>query len=127
MKRIIFLATIIISIFVINNLVHSIYNLWTKQDLLVKTQKDLEGRKKENKELKDQLSVAQSEQFVEKEARNKLFLVKEGESRVILDKNALKASESAKSQEKDQLPNWQKWWELFFTSTPGLRNGWRRE
>ncbi|MFH1832899.1 MAG: septum formation initiator family protein [Candidatus Levyibacteriota bacterium] len=118
MKRALFFAAIVISILVINNLAHSIYGLWSKQELLVNTQKDLESKKKENKELKDQLSVAQSEQFVEKEARDKLFLVKVGESGVILDKKLLEASESADSQSQPQSPNWKKWWELFFTSAP---------
>lgn len=116
MKRVLFLAAIVISVLVINNLAHSIYNLWSKQDLLAKTQKDLETKKKENKELKDQLSVAQSEQFVEKEARDKLFLVKQGESSVILDKKLLEASQSASGQSQNNAPNWKKWWELFFGS-----------
>lgn len=114
MKRALFLITIIASFFVINNLVRSIYTLWGKQDLMVKAKKDLEDRKKENEELKKRLAVVQSEQFIEEEARNKLFMVKPGESRVIIPDELLKASESAKNKKEDQKPNWQKWWELFF-------------
>lgn len=115
MKRIIFFASLIASIFIINNLVSSIYTLWNKQDLLVKAQKDLEKKKTENAELKKRVSKAQSQQFIEEEARNKLFLVKPGESRVMIPQELL-GSESAKAKIEDTRSNWQKWWELFFHS-----------
>lgn len=114
MKKILFISTIIASIFIINNLVRSIYTLWNKQDLLVKAEKNLEVKKKENEELKKQLVVVKSPDFVEKEARNKLFMVKPGESQIVIPEDLLKASESAKQRVQDLRPNWKKWWDLFF-------------
>lgn len=114
MKRIIFLASLIASLFVLNSLVRSTSSLWQKQEFLVKAQKELERKKAENEELKKRLSQVQSQEFIEKEARNKLFLVRPGESQVLIPEDLLKASESAKGKSKDQKPNWQKWWELFF-------------
>lgn len=114
MKRIIFLASLIASLFILNSLVRSISSLWSKQELLVKAQKQLENKKRENEQLGKRLSQVQSQEFIEKEVRNRLFLVKPGESLVLIPEELLKASESAKGKAKDQKPNWQKWWELFF-------------
>ncbi len=43
MKKIVFFVITISSLFIINNLVHSIYNLWQKQDLMVKAKTELEA------------------------------------------------------------------------------------
>ena len=91
----------------------SIYDLWRKQDLLVRSKIELEKQKEENQRLKSQLSTVRKEDFVEKEARNKLFLVKPGEQEVIIPKELLDASKSAKPK-RDNTPNWKKWWDLFF-------------
>ncbi|MDP3988586.1 MAG: septum formation initiator family protein [Candidatus Levybacteria bacterium] len=114
MKKIIFIVSVVVSIFIINNLVQSIYGLWNKQDLLVKAQKDLENQKKENEKMKKQITVVYSQEFVEKEARDKLFMVKKGESQVIIQEDLLKASSSARDKKEDNLPNWRKWLNLFF-------------
>ncbi len=116
MKRIIFFSIIIASLFIINTLVHSITTLWQKHDLLVNSQRELERQKKENQYLTQQLSIAQSPEFVEQTARNKLFLVKPGEKRVLINEALLKtASDSAKASAKgENKPNFQQWLELFF-------------
>lgn len=59
--------------------------------------------------------IVEDEGFVEQEARNKLFLQKPGESRVIVDKRLIEAILGKKTAVKEeQKPSWQKWWELFF-------------
>lgn len=112
MKKILFISAIVASVFIINSLVRSIYDLWGKQDLITKAQKELEKEKMANRDYKYKLSKAQSSQFVEEEARNKLFLVKPGEEQVILPQDLLSSSNSAKT--KDTRPNFRKWWDLFF-------------
>lgn len=114
MRKPLFLLILIGSIFIINNLIHSIYNLWQKRDLLTSAQKQLEEEKKENWDLKNKLSQVQSLEFVEKEARNRLFMVKPGENQVIISKDMLKASESGKIKHPENKANWEKWLELFF-------------
>lgn len=113
MKKIIFFLVIIISLFIINNLVRSIWDLWQKQTLISNAQKQLEGQKAENKRLKDKLSEVSRPEFIEEEARNKLFMAKPGELQVLISKDLLQASESGK-EKPDQSPNWRKWWNLFF-------------
>ena len=112
MKKILFIIAVVASTFIINNLVRSIYDLWGKRDLIVQAQKELEKEKMENRDLRSKLSKAQSSQFIEEEARNKLFLVKPGEEQVILPQDLLSSTESAKK--KDTRPNFRKWWDLFF-------------
>jgi cell division protein FtsB len=109
-KKILFFLAIATCLVVINGLVRSIYDLWHKQDLVVKAQKNLEEERKENKRLKSQLKYVASNQFIEEEARNKLFMVKPGESGVIIPSSLIQ-----KKEEKVivVLPNWQKWINLF--------------
>lgn len=113
LKKIVFFAIIIASIFVINNLAHSIYNLWHKNDLIVSAKRDLEKEQKKNIELKKKLSNVSRPQFVEEEARNKLFLAKPGEGIIVLPSESTKTSVSA-TKKQDTRSNLQKWWDLFF-------------
>ena len=113
MKKISFLAAIIGLLFIINNQTRSLYDLWQKKDLVLNTQKELEYLKNENKKLKSELSYAQTDEFIEKEARDKLLFVKEGEQQVLIPKEAVERQ--AQEQEiRVPKPNWKKWWELFF-------------
>ncbi len=112
MRKILFIVAVLASIFIINSLVRSIYDLWGKQGLITKAQKELDSAKRENKDLKSKLSQAQSSKFIEEEARNKLLLIKPGELPVIIPQNLLSSGNSAKK--KDTRPNFQKWWDLFF-------------
>lgn len=112
MKRVFFFIIIITSLFIIKNFVVSIYSLWQKQELISQTQKELETEKKKNKKLKEDLAQAQSPQFLEETARNKLFLIKEGEQEVIIPKYLLQKQEERRINTND--PNWKQWFSLFF-------------
>lgn len=116
MKKILFIAVLIASVFIVNNFVHSIYNLWRKKDLIVKIQKELEQKKKENIELKKKLGMVQNSEFIEEEVRNKLMLVKPGENRVVIDEKLIKDAENGRGEKgKASIKNnLQKWWDLFF-------------
>ena len=95
---------------IINNLVRSIYDIWQKKDFVTEAQKELSFQKQENQRLKSALSYSKTQEFIEKEARDKLFMVKEGEQRILLSKD----SEESVWQKKENLPNWKQWWNLFF-------------
>jgi len=109
-KKAIFIVVVIVFLIVINNLVHSIYDIWSKQDLLNQAQKELTKEESKNQKLKAELSYVQTQKFIEEEARNKLFLVKPGEQQVLIPNKSI---ETSKTQVK-QTPNWQKWLNLFF-------------
>ena len=111
MKKAFFIVIVIILLVIINNLIHSIYDIWSKQDLLIQAQKQLSEEELKNQKLKAGLSYVQTPQFVEQEARNKLFLVKPGEQDVLV--SSIPSSQPQKS-EKVRASNLQKWIDLFF-------------
>lgn len=112
MKKAIYILIVIVLILIINSLVHSIYDLWHKQDLLTSAQNELQKEQLQNQKLKAQLSNAQSSQFIEEQAHNKLFLVKPGEQEVLISQNLLNKNQPQKQAQN--LPNWQRWLNLFF-------------
>jgi len=87
----------------------------------VKAQIKAEGEKvakmqKENTELQNRVLLTQSEEFMEKEIRNKLGLVKSGEVVVVLpDAEILKQLAPVQPQDGESLPepNWKRWLGLF--------------
>jgi len=113
-KKIVFFVIIVASVLVINNLVHSIYDLWQKKDLVVRARQEVEKEKSENDTLKNKLRIVERSEFIEEEARNKLFMSKPGEGVIVLSQKDLEATLSAKPKPKDTRPNWKKWWDLFF-------------
>lgn len=115
-KKIVFFTIVVILFLTINDLVHSIYSIWQKQDLINQTQKNLVAEKRENQNLKKELMQVKQPQFVETQARDKLLLAKPGEDIVILPKEQLGASTSPSPIISDNRPNWKKWWDIFFNS-----------
>lgn len=112
MKKVGFVLLVIVLLLIINGLLHSIYDLWQKQSLVVSAQKELDLQKLKNAKLKGELTFVQSQQFVDEEARNKLFLAKPGEQRVVIAKELINGEKT--SQQKKSIPNWQQWLNLFF-------------
>jgi len=70
--------------------------------------------RKENEALKNELKYKESGEFAEKEIRDKLGLVKEGEAIVVIPQES--DSQTQESGKEDTRPNWQKWKDLFFKS-----------
>lgn len=93
-----------------------IYVLWQKGKEIGKAERELEKAKIKNEDFKKRLSYVQTDEFIEKEAREKLGLGKEGETVLILPENF---AESLKKEEVEMvLPedkaNWERWRDLFF-------------
>lgn len=88
----------------------TILNLWSRRDHVLTRQRDFEVITQENRALQEQLKEAKSAEYLERIARDKLGLVKDGETIVIVPQSSQKMSRT-KTQD---LPNWQKWWSLFF-------------
>lgn len=114
LKKIAFFIMIIVSVIIINNLARSIYSLWQKNHLVTDARWEVEKEKKENDELKKKLAQVQKPEFIEQEARNKLFLAKPNEGIIVLSQKDREATLSAKPKPPDTRPNWRKWWDLFF-------------
>lgn len=115
LKKIVFFVFIVFSLFIINDLSHSIYNLWQKNDLIDRARRTLSTEKKKNDEIKNRLKDVAQPQFIEKEARDKLFLVKPGEGVVVaLPTVYMQASGSSTEKSINSQSNWKQWWETFF-------------
>lgn len=115
MKKVLYALIIIASIYIINNLVRSIYSLWQKQDLIVAARDELGKEKNEYEKLKDQLTKVKRQDYVEEEARDKLFLIKTGEKIVLVPETTLSATVSAESK-TPPLPVWEQWLQVFFNN-----------
>lgn len=113
MKKILFSVLVFSLVLVAIGLSRSIYDLWRKQDLVISYQKQLAKQKNENQILKQKLSVTNDPKFLEEQARDNLFLVKPGEQGVIIPKELLVGSSSAKPIE-EEIATWKKWWNLLF-------------
>lgn len=114
MKKVLYLLILIISLFIINNLVRSIANLWQKHDLISEAQVQLQKEKNEHQKLEDQLSQVQRPDFVEEEARNKLFMVKPGEKVVIMGDGKEDTAVTQTQANTPPPPVWQQWINVFF-------------
>lgn len=114
MKKVVYLLILIVSLFIINNLIRSIFSLWQKHDVIGEAQKELQQEKNEHQKLQDQLDRVKRTEFVEEEARNKLFMVKPGEKVVIMGDNSPTSNEKKSSPKVIAIPIWRQWLNLFF-------------
>lgn len=108
-SKLVNLIILMVGIFLIVNLTRSIIELLRAGDKIKETENQVAQLRYKNDELKKRLSEVQSPAYLEKIAREKLGLAKEEEVVVILPPY----QPPSKTQEEN-LPNWQKWWKLFF-------------
>lgn len=102
------------------SIVRSIYGLLGKDDAIDEARARVEELKTEQAELIELQKEVNSPEFVEREARDRLGLAKEGEVVVILPSEdvlkdlALPLAELEEYPEED--PIWRRWVKMFFTS-----------
>jgi len=78
-------------------------------------QRKIEELQKINTELSELEKYLQSDEFLEKEARLKLNLIRDGEKLVIIKRAEEElSSDEVKPEENKNIPNILKWWEYFF-------------
>ncbi len=103
-----------ISLFVVVSLSQSVWRLWKKQDFVGEREMALVQEKALNAKLKQEFEEAQTPEFVEREAREKLGMTREGETIVILPKSQIPNPNDQEKQKEPLISNWKKWWRLFF-------------
>ncbi len=110
------LVVTLVSLTLIVNLSRSIYSLWKKRDIVRQREEVLGKLKADSEELERKLTEAQSPEYVEKIAREKLGLAKEGETIVLVpnDKSTNLQMTNGEDKIQENEPNWKKWWKLFF-------------
>ncbi len=104
---------ILFGISLIVNLSKDILRLLRSADELKQASQRIEELQKENENLIQKKEYYQSAAFVEEEARNKLNMVKEGETIVILPPNLKELLGTKKDHLNKTLPNWRQWLNLF--------------
>jgi len=90
------------------------FNFKTAQEIK-ELEKKIEELKKDNAELAEMEKYLQSEEFLEKEGRLKLNLIREGEKVIIIkDETENSVATTSQSQKQENPPNPYKWWKYFF-------------
>lgn len=112
MRRMLSIGLIVFLLIFITALTKNILDSYKRLEDLGKVKKEEQALEKETKELKKELEYRDSEEFVEKEARNKLGLSKKGESIYVVEDESSE-EENSISGEKEDFSNWQLWVKVF--------------
>lgn len=115
-KKLLTLVILAVGVSLIVNLSRDILRLLKAGGQVKKAEEKLVELEKEHDKLAEKKEYFQSPEFIEEEARNKLNLAKEEETVVILPSNIEETSQwlKQKGTKEENLPNWEKWWDLFF-------------
>jgi cell division protein FtsL len=115
MKKILNIFTIIFLCYFTFSLVRSIISTYGVSNKVLEAEKQLVEVKKKNEILKRQLETVQTDEYIEKEAREKLGMAREGDTILIMPKVTPQAqSEEVQIVSGKSLANWEKWLQLFF-------------
>jgi len=104
---------IIVGIILIVSLSRSILKMFKARDELKLAEQKIEELQEEAASLTEKKEFYQSEEFIEQEARNKLNMVKEGETVVVLPPNVKEILGEKEVQPQTSVPNWRQWLNLF--------------
>jgi cell division protein FtsB len=99
------------------SLIRNILRVVESNKRIEKAQDQVEKLKKENEELEENLAITKSEEFIERQLRDKLGLAKEGEIVIVLpDEKILETLAPSLEEEEETLPdpNWKKWLKMFY-------------
>lgn len=113
-NRLIRIIIIVVGIGLIISLSRNIYRLLKAGDQVKLAQERLEELEIEHQELLELRDYYQSEEFIEKEARDKLNLSRPEETVVILPPNVGEIVGKITPSPAPELPNWRRWLKLFF-------------
>ena len=77
----------------------------------------VEKMQSENEKLQAQIIESQTQEFIDKQIRNRLGLMKDGETVVILPEEEIIRSMAPEMEANEEIfldPNWMEWMKLFF-------------
>jgi len=115
-KRQIRLVFIIIAVYLIISLCRNIWRLEKSKERIKEAETRREELEREREELAQKLRYLESDEFLEKQARDKLLMAKKGETVVILPEEIQEIAERVEVgvEEKEIKENWRKWLKLFW-------------
>ena len=117
LKKVVGYATWVLVALLLVSTVRNIQKVRSIRAQVEKERQKVEKMQVDNTKLEEQVAEAQGSEFIEKQIRDKLGLVKPGEAIVVLpDPEILKKLAPQEISEEDVLPdpNWKKWEKLFF-------------
>lgn len=112
------------SFFVLGKMIYQNYQV---NQQIKNLEKEVYSMEKENQKLSDLIAFFQTETFKEKEAREKLSMVKPGEKVLvfpgnentensIVEEKGTSTLSSSDEDDSQNMPTYQKWWNFFFAS-----------
>lgn len=107
---------LLLAAFLVLSIIRNIGKIVQIRSEVARERAKTEKQKRENDELAKKVAETQGPEFVEKEVRDKLGLVKPGETIVVLpDTETLRNLAPKPPVDEDALPdpNWKKWLKLF--------------
>ena len=116
LKGLMGLLLLFIVLLALLSLVRNVLKISQSKEKIRESQERVEELKRESERLAKEIEKVQSEVYIEKQLRDKLGLVKEGEIVVVLpDDEVLRKLAPNIPEEEDILPdpNWKKWLKLF--------------
>lgn len=104
------------SLILLVSLLLSIFDLVAKREIIKDHEAALAEARRENEHLKQEVAQAQTPEYIEREARNKLNLVREGETIVLIDPGDNQEINQGGTifSSEPPIPVWRAWWKLFF-------------
>jgi len=102
---------LIICVFLSLSLVRAVRRWSDRREIIENAQQKLDIEKKENEALTREFAKTQTPEFIEKQAREKLNMAKEGETVVILPQIIPMVSPTPTPV--DTSANWEKWLKVF--------------
>lgn len=122
LSRIKYFALVLLLILAAYNISRTTLEIYKSSRRLSEIEEEVKAKKNANATLKERLKYALTNEFVEKEARNKLNLVKPGEKILIPASDIKHAGQEQGSpasfgqNEVEKKSNFEKWFGLFFDS-----------
>ncbi len=115
-ERYLRIAGIILTAGLLLSLFGNILSIRRAQNKITDAKERVQELQKEHEDLEKQLSLVESEEYVESQLRDKLGMAKEGEIILVLPSDdVLRKLVPIEKEEPPQLPdpNWKKWMDLF--------------
>lgn len=114
-KTIVSLVTVVMGGYFVVSLVRNLVDFSGLGERVVEIEEEVQLLEEENQRLREEAFRVESEQYAEREIRDKLGLVKPGEEVVVLPQDYLR-EENGVAEEvvvEEKKANWRKWVELF--------------
>jgi cell division protein FtsB len=116
LKRLLAVPALLLGLLLIFHLSRSIVGLYRSGGRVAGLVGEIAELEKEKERLEQERGFRQTDEFVEREARDKLRMTREGEKILVLPESDARGGEEDREQktEDGERANWQKWFDYWF-------------